>query len=328
MKRCRITRTACAAAIAVAPLLLAGCAVRGAGVGLLNLIGLSEKPLVISYVALQTPQTESLNPFVALNPFTATEGFHAAMSRSLHRRATPYLCLPFQLEFDLSLGVCHLAVISPVEFAGFRERGKFTVLAASTDGAGRAARSALLIVPRESPISRVEDLREKVVAFGSRRSPRTLHAALLLLGEHGVAQKDLALELFPVPGSLRMFDSDAEIAAAVLRSQVEAGFVDEAYWESLAEDAAGDGAAPARAKFRVVERTIALPDRLVVASPRMSKDDCRRVADFLLAVGHEDAASLKPMQVAGFAAAAQPMLDDVARLGTVRIGPELPRIGE
>lgn len=301
---------------------LSGCAATANSARLLNLIGLSEKPLIVSYVSDDVASSES-GPLALLNPFAPYEPLHQAMSKDLRRQTAPYLCMPFQLEFDLDLGICQLAIVSPVHFANFLNRDKFAVIAITQDEQGRAARPALLVAMAESAIAGPAELRGKIVAFGPATDGRTHHAGLMLLGAAGVKRGDLSLELFPVPGSLRTYSSASDLAMSILRGTCEAGFVDERWFESLPEDATGG--ALARSRFKVIGKTIALPDRLVLASPKLAQSERDKVREFLLAAHERHLEALRKMGASAFVAADDATIAAVAGLKEANVPMEMPK---
>lgn len=301
---------------------LSGCAATANSTRLLNLIGLAEKPLIISYVAEKTANSDV--PLAILNPFANAEPLHQAMSKDLRRQTAPYLCLPFQIEFDLELGICQLAVVSPVQYATFRDRTKFTPIAVSQDMSGRPARSGLLVVTAESPIASVKDMKGKIVAFGPPRDGRTHHAALLLLSQAGVAKSDLALELFPVPGSLRTYPRSGDIAESIMRGQSEAGFIDEMYWDLLPDKDTGEGK-PSKDRFKIIARTIAVPERIVLASPKLDVPTREAVKKFLLSAAEKHPDALTPLKFAGYAVATSDVLDSASKLRDANVPAEQPQ---
>lgn len=276
---------------------LVGCQGARAGYSLLSLIGLSQKPLVVSLV-IEKPE-ENLQPERLINPFSQYDALFAAMGKTVGRKVVPDLCFTFQAAPNLALGVTHFAVVSPLHFAELKQLGAFEPVAFMRDEQGRAARPALLIAAASGPIERVEDLRGKRVAFGPLRDGRTSHAALLLLlRQRGLNKADLSLEVLPIPGSLKRFPNGRAVAMSVIHSSSDAGFIDEAVWESF-PDAGGDG--PAKDRLRVIDRTAPTPNQLVVASPRVERDTIDRVASFLAEVGETAPDALRPLQAAGFA---------------------------
>ncbi|MCC6359437.1 MAG: phosphate/phosphite/phosphonate ABC transporter substrate-binding protein [Phycisphaerales bacterium] len=302
-------------AVVLSVLGVAGCSAPGTGVQFLNLIGLAEKPLVIFYVAQRTPNAGA--PLVGIiDPFGPSRPLHETLGKAVKRSVVPDLCFGFQLQSNLDLGVGQLAFVSPLDYGRLKNREPIRVLAASTDAAGRAARRGLLIVPAKSDIQKVEDLRGRIVAFGQPRTPRTHHAALLLLRDHGLEPGNLSLEILPVPGSLKVFPEDRDVAKSVMNGSSAAGFIDEMAWEDMPESAAADELA--RDKFHVVARTDPVAERLLLASPKLDDATLARVREFFLKAGQEHTEALRPLQFSGFVEPDAAILENAVKLGLAK----------
>jgi hypothetical protein len=310
----------------LAPLLMLQFGCQATGVAVLNLIGVAEKPLVITSVADKASQIAG--PLGVPDPFAPSRAFYSALGKAVQRTVVNDMCFEFQLGPGLSLGTAHLASVTPLQYARMTDRAKYPVLAVSIDTRDRPARRAHLIVASNSPIERVSDLRGKTVAFGPTREGRTNHAALLLLRENGINRQDLSLELFPVPGSLKTFPNARDVAQSVLNASSDAGFVDEQAWDEFPEQPARSGDI-GRSGLRIVASTIEVPDRLILRSPTLDDAISQRVADFLLKSGETHAAELKPMNCGGFTAPTPDLLDACLRLLAVDTTPaSQPSAGE
>jgi len=300
----------------------AGC--RSGGIPLLNLFGVG-KPLVVALVA--EPRTESASsPLELLNPFAPYEPLRKALGEHMGRPVAMDLCLPIQVNANLAHGFYHLAIVSPVQFAEFNEAQGFAAIAVPIDEQQRPARCAVLVTGAKSDIRKVEDLRGRKVAFGPERDARTHQAGLALLKQHGLAKTDLSLEVLPIPGSLRHFPDMRSIAQSVQNGSYAAGFIDEAAWEALAERGEREGE-PSRDKLRVIGRTVAVPDRLIVCSPTLDAATTEKVRSFLLAVGKEHAEVLRPLRVSGYLEPGKELLETCRELGADRKASEGP-VGE
>ncbi|MBL8877870.1 MAG: PhnD/SsuA/transferrin family substrate-binding protein [Phycisphaerales bacterium] len=245
------------------------------GFRLLRIVPSRTPPLVIGM------PTE--NPITALNPLTSYEFLCDALKEELDQPVTVEPCFPFQTEPNLNSGLHQIAIVTPWQFASFsRPRGDI-VIAIAADKSGRSARSALLVVPADSPVRAASDLRGKHVAFGRKGDSRSHAAGLVLLRENGLNPLDLALEMLPVPGSLRHIDDPHLLALTVASGKVDAGFLDEATWEQLPErDGRNDE--PTRAKMRVIARTVALPDQLIIRSDKLDDAKIRKIRSAFFAM--------------------------------------------
>ena len=265
----------------------AGCSVGAGGARFLALFGITKKPVIIALVA---------KPGV-LDPFTPHEGLRKAMSDSLDRPVRLDLCLPIQLQPNLDLGFYDFAVVTAGAYAGMPGRDRFDIVAVTEDVTGTAERSAVLIVPVDSAIRRVEDLRGKRVAFGPQQDGRTHLAAIALLQDHGLKNTDLQLSLLPVPG-LRHMPDMREVAQTVVNESTDAGFMDEAAYDAL--PATADGRQPARDRLRVVAKTIPIAETLIIRSPKAETQTVRQVTDFLFAADTAHPEALRPLLVSGY----------------------------
>jgi ABC-type phosphate/phosphonate transport system substrate-binding protein len=89
------------------------------------------------------------------------------------------------------------------------------------------------------------------------------------------------------------------IAQSVLSGSYDAGFIDEQAWDTFAERDEREGE-PTRDQLRVIGKTLAVPDRLVLCSPKLSKGDRDKVRDFLFAAVQDHPDVLRPLRIAGY----------------------------
>ncbi|HOO16736.1 MAG TPA: PhnD/SsuA/transferrin family substrate-binding protein [Phycisphaerae bacterium] len=274
---------------------IVGC--ESPGVRFLNFITLQKNPLVLALVAENRATND--DPLQALNPFGPYSALQHAMSRDLQRTVALDLCFPFQLQPCLETGLYHAAVVSPIQYARLSEAQRFPVIAVPAGEGEPIVQPALLVVPADSLIQAVEDLCGETVAFGPAPDSRTHYAALDLLAAHGLQKADLRLELLPIPGSLKHLPNAREVVSCVLSGGAAAGFVDEGEWQKLPETSNADGAI-ARDKLRVIARTAALPNQLVVASPRLDPQTLERMQSFFIHAGETHPEALQPLRIERF----------------------------
>lgn len=298
--------------------LVSGC-VHSAGYELLSLIGLSQKPVVIALVA-GMPKTPT-NPVEAIDPFGPYVPLCKALSAEIDRPVVPDLCLPIQLEGNMQLGICHLASVSAIDYARLSNPEAYSVLAVSSDEQGRAQRRGLLVVRSESPIREVLELKGKVVAFGPDRDARLNQAGLQLLASKGVQRTDLSLDPLPIPGSLRIYAKSRDIAQAVTHSSADAGFVDEAYWESL-PDAPTAADEPSKSKLRVIAKTQPVAERLIIASTQVDAALQTRIAKFLTTLDEQHPETLRSLSCASFVPPADEVLAACRALAATSASPQ------
>ncbi|MCA9243362.1 MAG: PhnD/SsuA/transferrin family substrate-binding protein [Phycisphaerales bacterium] len=283
------------------------------GVGLLNLVGLSEKPLVLGVVTERLDAAQRSAEL--LNPIGPYNDAMNALGAATRRRVTPSVCFPFQTQPNLDVGLYHLAVLTPCQFARLTDPTKVEVMATAIDLQGRAARPALLIARDDSPIKACEDLRGKVVAFGPKNDSRTHTAALMLLDSHGLKPGDLSLEVLPVPGSLKHFPNANGVVKSVNNRSSAAGFVDIADWEALPETGSAD--APGRSSFRIVAETVALPNHLILRSPTLDETTTEAARAFFLSVSEHNREAMRPIGVSGYEAPTPDVMETCLSLRAV-----------
>jgi ABC-type phosphate/phosphonate transport system substrate-binding protein len=281
---------------------------------LLSLIGVSKGPLVVALVAERRPAKDD-SPLAALrlNPFAPYDQLQAVLRDGLGRPVGWDLCFPLQLESSLAIGLSHMAIISPADYAHLQNRERFPVIAVPVDEGPRVVHPAVLVVRADAAVKSVEELRGKIVAFGPAGDSRTHLAALELFARHGLKATDLSLELLPVPGSLKHMSNARAVAQTVMNFSSEAGFIDQADWEEFPEHAERRDD-PARDRLKVIAETIALPDQLIVASPKLDAATLQKVREILLAADREHPEALAPLHVTAYQAPTAEMLKACALL--------------
>lgn len=289
---------------------LAGCGENR--IPLLKLTDIGPKPLALGIVADRGSDPLE-NPLELFFPFQSFEPLRAALSEELDRPVNFGLCFLLTTDEYLCDGHFDLALLSPVQYADLAQRERFPVLAIARDEHGRTASSGLLVVAGDSDVRSVADLRGKVVAFGPPRDVRTHRAALLLLADRGIRPSDLAPQLLPIPGALKTIPKPQDVLRSVLDGSSQAGWIDEGFWQALPESA-GESGGPSRADLRIIDRTIPLPELLVVGSPRLEESTRRRIEGFLYTLDRKQPEALRPLRLTGFEPPADETLQACARL--------------
>jgi len=278
----------------------------------MSLITLKEQPFVIALVSEKRPAPAS-NPLDALNPFSPYEPLQAALAKELHRPVALDLCFPLQLEPCLSSGLYHAAIVSAAQYAGLNRRERFPVIAIAAKRQNQPTHSALLVVPADSPIKSVEDLRGKTVAFGPMGDSHTHHAALDLLSQHGLRPTDLSLEPLPLPGSLKHMPHGRAVMQSVANGSSDAGFVEEPEFNDLPAHADQPDEL-ARDRLRIVARTESLPEQLLIGSPELDAKTLEKSREFLLGLDRARPEVLRPLRIAGYQPATDEILQACTRL--------------
>ncbi|MCG3126905.1 MAG: hypothetical protein CHACPFDD_01760 [Phycisphaerae bacterium] len=235
------------------------------------------------------------DPLAAANPFSAYADLRHALALELGRPVAVDFCLPFQAAPYLESGLYQFALATPSQFSRLSAAAAPRVLAASADAAGNPTRSALLLVRGDAGLQSVADLRGRPIALGKVGDCRTHHAAVCLLGAQGVVQEPGPLALLTPGHSLTHVDDPSAALRDLLSRKFDAAFVDAKFWATLPTDAADQRIS--QSQFRILGRTAALPDALLLASPRADEATLRRVRDFMLAAHQRNAKVLDALQI-------------------------------
>jgi outer membrane protein assembly factor BamB len=158
-------------------------------------------------------------------------------------------------------------------------------MALLTNPAGSPAVRGVFVVPADSPVRHVDDLRGRTVLFGPPEVPERHAAALAALDERGV----------DAGRALRIHRHNRTCAGRVLRKEADAGVIsDYATPILISEGTLRKGA------LRVVGRTRALPFITVFAKPTLDPAVARAVRSGLSAAGRNEALLLALQSGAGF----------------------------
>lgn len=287
---------------------LAGC--RSGGIPLLNLLPTGKTTTVIGLAADPKPlfADDKIDP---INPLERFEPLRRAAQDTLGHPVLLDFCMEIQVCPNLDLGLYQFVLLTPAQFNRLptAAREKYTLLATSLDMKNRAGRSGLLVVPSDSKVKLMADLRGKKVCFGPERDERVNAAGLRLLEQNGLKKGDLALDALPIPGSIKVLPNPRAVSQCVLNGTADAGFIDEAFFETLPAGSP-DRAEPAQDKFRVIGRTGALPDWIMVAGPKADTKARAELKNFLLKFGGQSKVDLSKLGVAGFG---EPRLESAAQ---------------
>jgi len=297
-----VAMVAAAAAMAVT-LSSAGC--RTLPNLFLNVFGL-EKPVNVALVT-----ENALDTLALMTPY---DGLMQALGKEIGRPVLLEPVFAFQAGPNLCDGLRHLALAPPALYVQLQGRDLMPVLAAPGLSEAQVARPAVLVVKSDSPVKAVTDLRGQRLAFGPRTDSRTYNAALTLLVDSGFSPTDIAGDI-PLLQDIfwRHVASVRARTQLVLDGTVKGAFLDQADWEALPErdERANE---PCRSKLRVVGQTLAIPDLLVCASPKLGDDLRVRVQNYLLQVGTQNPDVVKPMHCAGFWKVSPEVVDNCRRL--------------
>ena len=278
------------ASVCPALLVASGCQSGAPGARFLSFFGLSKEPIVIALMG---------QPVGDLNPFGPYEPLRTALSEDLDCPVQLRLGLELGLEPNLKLGLYNFAIVTPAVYGGLKEPDTFEIVAVAKGMDGSMQRPSLLVVPAESDINDLEQLRGKTIAFGPLADNRSHLAAVELLKSHGIEKSDLNLPLGALTGTLKHVGPTEDVLNSILAGHSDAGFVDAAEFQALPAEPS-DESTMAKSQFRIVGQTIALPDALVIASPKTEPQVVAELKNFLNESSSKRAAALRPLRISGF----------------------------
>lgn len=256
----------------------------------INLIGL-EPPV---RTALVTDRVEELlNPQLSYNPLLL------ALRQELNRPVGLEPAFTHQAEPLLLKGHFQMAIATPGQFAQFDTLDDSDVMVMPSPPTGKAARPAVLIVQADSEYKTVTDLRGQRIAFGPKNNARSYFAALALLDESGISPAEIRKGLLLLDNLWRHQASAVARTQSLLDGYVDAAFVDEAEWDRFPETEQGK-AEPCQNKLRVIAKTVAVPDRIWLASPSLDTATRKKIENFLLEARGNHAEELKWLNVGGY----------------------------
>ena len=273
----------------------------------INLFGLGE-PVRMALV--------TQDPVALVNPFTPYDPLLTKLSAEIGQPIRIEPCFPFQAGPQLQSGWHRLAVATPAQIARFDSTEGLQVVGVPARGEDAPMRPAVLVVKRGSDIAKVSDVRGKRVSFGAQFDSRTHLAALAMLNGAGIQVADLAgANLLELPLWKQVADPRRR-AQYVLDGTVDAAFIDLATWDAYPRgDQRPDE--PCQSKLRAVEKTILVPDRVWLASPKMDSARLAEIQGVLLAAHANYPETLKPLNIGRFYQPREDVLGACAALSEV-----------
>ncbi len=246
---------------------------------------------------------------VQLNPVDAPwSGFTRGLQKKL---ATPVQVIsqqPFQIRSQLNRGFLDFAILSATDYAEVGAENCI-LLAKPVNTLGQTSRYGLIIAKKDSKVQVLADLKAQRFAFGPLGDATCDLAPQYCLMQAGLSPADIQKELLPPPLAGHHLSS-FEVAKAVANEPVAAGAVDEVAYTGWPEKGvpiikatpiAGVLQLVSRDQFRVIGKTITLPEGPIVASKKADPALVAAVKDYLLS-GEMPAATLKPMDWRSFVA--------------------------
>ena len=299
-------RTVIALAGIVGLLALGGCQSGArAGSELVGWVGLSERPLVYA-VATDRPEALPAKALLEFVPLTPYDALNQALSRRLGRPVVSELCFAFQVAPNLELGVNQCALVSASQYLRLSRRERYPLLAVGYAGAASQGKRAVLVTRAGESVS-ADSLARAELAFGEKGNARTHIAAAAWIAAHGGS-----------PQAARHVSEPDRLAARVRAGEFVGGFLEEAVWDTWirTQSDAAEG-------LREAARTVALPERLMIASPQLDQPQRAALTESLIGGrGLGWARALSPLGLARFVAPSDDLAGTLAELARFADGGE------
>ncbi len=219
-----------------------------------------------------------------------------ALSKKLGRPVQLIAYRPSQIHSQLQRGYLDFAILSATDFAEIGGTECCQILAQPVNSLGTRVRHGLIIAKKDAKVQALADLKGQRFAFGPSWDAASHLAAAYAFMQAGVEPNDIARELVPVPMARRHHLDSFEVGKAVAYEPLlPAGAVDEVDYSGW-PDKGGSIMFQTISKdeFRVIGRTVELPEGPVVASCRADAKLVATVKEYLLS-GQVPPAALKAM---------------------------------
>lgn len=185
---------------------------------------------------------------------------------------------PFQIRSQLQRGYLDFAILSATDYVEIGGNESCTLVAQPVNSLGEKIRHGLIIARKDSKVQVLTDIKGQRFAFGPSWDAASHLAAAYALMQAGFEPSDISRELLPVPMARRHHLDSFEVGKAVAYEPLlSAGAVDEVEYTAWPEKGGSVMFQTiSKDEFRVVARTVDLPEGPIVAS---KKADAKLVAE-------------------------------------------------
>jgi ABC-type phosphate/phosphonate transport system substrate-binding protein len=226
------------------------------------------------------------------------------IGRSIGQRTQFMVLVPAQIHAHLASGYIQFAFVDEGDDEDVLADDVGVIIAKPVFAGPPPTCTGLFVVPEDSAMQSLSDLKGKRIAFGPPNHPALHWAALGALKAQGVTEEDLAKQLLPIPGSLQFHLNSLEAAkAALLKIEADAAVVDEAEFMRWPESGgnlltSALSISISRDQLKVIGRTepVAMfPSGPVVASHKADSALVAKVQDYLTQKLPQDRRITKPL---------------------------------
>ncbi len=189
-------------------------------------------------------------------------------------------------------GYYHLLYLNPVEYCELLGTVRLWPIAIRVNQNNSSTESALIVVPKTSPIRKVSDLRNKRVTLGPYGDPYMFYSVLeLFRNEH------LPIALIK---DFSYCNSSLDVVRRLNLGLADAGVVTETWWKTTT-DKTLDLQRLLKNDLRIIAKTVPTPEYIWVATEAVSKKDRKKIADLLINGLKSKSNALNSFQAVGFA---------------------------
>jgi ABC-type phosphate/phosphonate transport system substrate-binding protein len=260
---------------------------------------------------------------IHINPLVAPpwQPLQTQLKRVLGRDVQVLQLKPFQIRAKLDMGQMDFALVSAMDYPEIAAHTDCRIVAAPLSRNMSPQKRGLIVVPRDSEVQALAQLKGKRFAFGPRNDPILHMAAADALIRAGVDIKDLTKEILPPYG---FHLNSHEAAKAVLYEGVDAAIVIEEEYASWPEENTKlfETALP-RKLFRVLAETEPVPNGPFIAGAKTEPKMLQQVQKFLLTKAADHADLCQALGIGGFVQAG-PELYQTTKEMLERVKPQLP----
>ncbi len=166
---------------------------------------------------------------------------------------------------NLKNGTIDIAFMGPALYVLYTERYGRVPLLAGFETNGSKTFKGYIVVRKDSPITRLSELKGKKIAFGDSQSTMGFLVPCYLMMRAGVGLKNL--------GSYKFLDNHENVVLGVLSGSYDAGTIREDIYNRYA----GEG-------LRALAVSESLPDHIFVARRGLSKEMINKITDILISL--------------------------------------------
>jgi ABC-type phosphate/phosphonate transport system substrate-binding protein len=198
----------------------------------------------------------------------------------------------------------HLLYLDPVQYSQVSAEAKLIPLAVRKNIRKSDTEVGLIVVPKNSRIKSIEDIKGQRFAFGPHGSPYMFYNVLELLAESNVPTAALK-------GARYRDDGLGVVRDMLVFGLSDVGVVTQTWWETTS-DLTLDMSKLLKDELRIIARTKELPEYVWAATPALLKATQDQIRHLLMESVNSNPGLTKNLKADGFAEIDSKTLDDVS----------------